>query len=305
MAGQLTSRPFAGEDDYAALRRMLSATIAAGGDWHYCTLGDLDWWRYTDNDPRGIFAAQLWFAPDGSILGCAWPVGDTAILLSDPRQRAIEATMLDWAEARHRASDVATPLSAYSYDGDTPRVALLRERGYTRQEQGYRYRRLPLDGALPEPTLPDGYAVRGLRGEDEVAARVDAHRAAFAPSRMTVEKHRAVMAAPTYRQDLDLVAVAPDGQFASFALGWFDAANRIGVFEPVGTDPGYQRRGLARAVLAEGLRRFRALGAVVAYINTGIENEAAHRTYEAVGFRTVDDEHQWISPPAQEGGVTR
>lgn len=298
MAMAASSRPFGGEDDYALLRRMLIATVAEGDQWHYCTLGDLDWWRYTDNDPRGIFATQLWFAPDGAVIGCAWPVANDVVLLTDPRHRAIEGAMLDWAEGRHRASGSDAPLIVNGYDGDAARIALLRARGYTRQESGYRYRRQALDGALPEPPIPDGYSVRSLRGDAEVAARVDAHRAAFAPSRMTVEKHRAVMAAPTYRQDLDLVAVAPDGTFAAFALGWFDAANRIGVFEPVGTDPAHQRRGLAKAVLAEGLRRFRALGAEVAYVNTGTGNVAANRAYDAVGFRVVDEEHRWNAPPA-------
>lgn len=289
----VTSRPFGGEDDYDALRRMLIATVAEGDEWHYCTVGDLDWWRYTDNDPRGIFTTQLWFAPDGTVIGCAWPVKNEIILLTDPRHRQIEAAMLDWAEARHRVGGSNAPLIAYSYEGDAARIALLRERGYTRQEHGYRYRRVALDGALPELPPPADYVLRSLRGDDEVAARVAVHRAAFAPSRMTIEKHRAVMAAPTYRRDLDLVAVAPDGSFAAYALGWFDAANRIGVFEPVGTNPAHQRRGLARAVLAEGLRRFQALGAWAAYINTNTDNVAANRAYEAVGFRVVDEEYRW------------
>jgi ribosomal protein S18 acetylase RimI-like enzyme len=123
---------------------------------------------------------------------------------------------------------------------------------------------------------------------------VAVHREAFAPSRMTVEKHRAVMAAPTYRPELDLVVTAPDGTFAAYALVWFDAENRMGVFEPVGTDPAYQRRGLGRAVLTEGLRRLRALGARAAYLSPSGANEAANGLYEAIGFRVVDEEHQWV-----------
>ena len=45
------------------------------------------------------------------------------------------------------------------------------------------------------------------------------------PSSMTVEKHRRAMASPLYRQDLDLVAVAPDGEIAAYALVWFDPVN--------------------------------------------------------------------------------
>ncbi|HEY8598189.1 MAG TPA: GNAT family N-acetyltransferase, partial [Thermomicrobiales bacterium] len=285
----MQTRPFATEADYAQLRRLLVASVAEGYEAHYCTIGDLDWWRYTDNDPAGIAVTQLWFTADGTLVGCAWPVGAEVILLSHPRYRAVEGEMLAWAEARRRerAAIEGAPLtlSINGYDGDATRLALLRESGYRRSGRCYRYRRQALDRVLDAPTLPSGYAVRHLRGEDEVAARVAVHRAAFAPSRMTVEKHRAVMAAPTYRRELDLVVTAPDGSLMAYALVWFDAENRMGVFEPVGTDPAYQRRGLGRAVLTEGLRRLRALGAQIAYINTNGDNGAANRLYDAVGFR--------------------
>ncbi len=297
----MISRPFADEADYARLRQLLIAMVAVGDERHYCTIGDLDWWRYTDGDLAQIFAAQLWFTPADDLIGCAWPVGAEVILFSDPWQRGIEAEMLAWATAQRQqaAADKPLTLTAYAFDGDAVRVALLQGQGYQRQEQGFRYRRQDLRGALPTAPLPAGYTVRALAGPEEVAGRVAAHRAAFAPSRMTVEKHNAVRAAPTYRQDLDLVAVGPDGQIAAYALVWHDPANRIGVFEPVGTDPTHQRRGLGAALLAEGLRRLQALEAQTAYINTSTANVAANRLYAAMGFTVVDESHPWVRTLAQ------
>ena len=40
----------------------------------------------------------------------------------------------------------------------------------------------------------------------------------------------------------------------------YDEANRRGIFEPVVTHPDHRRRGLARALMLEGMRRARALG---------------------------------------------
>jgi mycothiol synthase len=294
-----TSRPYADEADYAQMRRLLIDIVALGGDAHYCTVGDLDWWRFTSGDnPDSAQQAQLWFAPGGALIGIAWPSGTQVDLMVHPDNRAVEAEMLAWAEARRRetGADEAGPLTftAWSYDGDAPRIALLRAQGYERTETVLRYRRRSLDGALPEPPLPPGYTIRNMAGEDDLERRVAVHRAAFAPSKMTTAKHRAVMASLTYRPELDLFTVAPDSSFASYCIVWFDAANRIGVFEPVGTHPDHQRRGLGKVVLAEGFRRLRALGAEKAFVaSTGDTNPASNALYESVGFRLVDEFHAW------------
>ena len=40
-----------------------------------------------------------------------------------------------------------------------------------------------------------------------------------------------------YQSDLDFIVEDPEGTAVAFALGWYDEANRLGEFEPVGTDP--------------------------------------------------------------------
>lgn len=292
----IVSREYAGEADYERVRRMLVAAVGAGDERHYCTVGDLDWWRFTSNDPDPLAAVRLWLDGD-TALGAVWPVAGQVELLTDPQHRQLEEAMLDWAEARHRENYAEAgetpPFTAYSYDGDAERVARLQRRGYRRTDECYRYRRRPLVDPIPDAALPPGYTLRHVAGEADLEARVNVHRTAFAPSRMTTTKHRAVMAAPTYRPELDLITVAPDGNFASYCLAWYDAANHIGVFEPVGTDPVYQRRGLGKAVMSEGLRRLQALGARVAYVNTNGDNEGANPLYESLGFRVVDENHAW------------
>lgn len=295
----VTSRRFADEADYARMRRLVIETVALGGDRHLCTVGDLDWWNaQRGNAPGSAREAQLWFADDGELVAFAWPGQAEADFIVHPHHRAVLDAMLTWAEERQRATTPAAAepptFSTYAYDGDADFVARLQARGYQRLERVLRYRRRSLDGILPTPPLPAGYTIRNMAGEDDLERRVAVHRAAFAPSRMTVEKHRAVMASPTYRQDLDLFAVAPDGSYASYCIVWFDAANRLGLFEPVGTHPDHQRRGLGKAVLAEGLRRLKALGARNAFVSsTGDGNPASNALYESVGFRLVDENHAW------------
>lgn len=292
----ITSRPYAGEADYARIRALLIDTYALGGPAVYCTIGDLDWWRYTDEDPESIRSARLWVEDAGAVVGVAWPKGDQVDALVHPRHRTIEDAMFAWAEGRRAAEAGAgerTTLTAQVFLHDRERTAVLRRRGYARGERFYRYRERDLMGTLPEPVLPPGYRLRQVAGEADIEPRVAVHRDAFAPSRMTAGKHRAVMGSPTYRPDLDLVAVAPDGAFAAFCIVWFDAANRIGVFEPVGCNSAHRRRGLGRAIMAEGLRRLQGLGARRAYVTSAGGAPEANGLYEAAGFRLVDDDYAW------------
>lgn len=141
------------------------------------------------------------------------------------------------------------------------------------------------------PRSVDGFEIRALRGEREHAARADAARLAF-ESTLEPEVHRArylhFMRSPGYVLDHDLVAVAPDGTIASFAIYWLDDELSLGQFEPVGTHPGFRRRGLARALLHEGLARLAVSGIERARVMTGGANERARRTYLDSGFKLVD-----------------
>ncbi len=292
-----TSRPYASEDDYALIRALLIDVYTIGGPPVGCSVGDLDWWRYTDEDPSVMAQVGLWFA-GGDLAGFAWPSGDQVAAIVHPRHRALADELLAWAERRRRdeRADGEEPVTftAWAFDGDRERVAILEHRGYARGDRFYHYRLRGVDRP-PRPALPPGYTLRHVAGEEDVERRVAVHRDAFAPSRYTTAKHRAVMRAPTYRPELDLVVVAPDGAFAAFAIVWYDAANRLGVFEPVGVHSAHRRRGLGAAIVWEGHRRLAALGARTATVmsGSGPAAEAANRLYDAGGFPVLDRNRAW------------
>ena len=93
--------------------------------------------------------------------------------------------------------------------------------------------------------------------------------------------------APDYRSDLDLVILTPEGEVAGFANFWFDEKNRIGILEPLGTIPTYQKQGLASALLSEGINRLYELGARRLYGGAGQE------FYKKFGFEIVDFRDIW------------
>jgi mycothiol synthase len=78
-----------------------------------------------------------------------------------------------------------------------------------------------------------------------------------------------------YRRDLDLVAIAPEGAIASFCTIWFDDVTRSACFKQVATVPAYQRRGLGKAVMTEGLRHLQRMGATLALVGVIVQRPMA------------------------------
>ena len=292
------SRPFASESDYGLMSRLLVEVLALAGPPVYATIGNLDWWRVAEDDPRSIYQTQLWF-DNGRLIAFAWPIEGQIDIVVHPDYSPLHNAALAWSEtyfAVHAAEATVAPWVAWAFTSDAARIAALSARGYRRTERGLVVYGQTVPDPAPQPALPDGYTIRAVRGVAEVEQRVAVQRAAFESTWMTAERHDRVRNSPTYRPELDIVVVAPDGEFAAFALLWFDEANQMGVFEPLGVAPAYQRLGLGRAIMAEGLRRLAAAGARVACVETGRDHQTARRLYEATGFTLLDTDYAWARP---------
>lgn len=117
--------------------------------------------------------------------------------------------------------------------------------------------------------------------------------AAFGRSVHTAAEYRVFATrSPSFRHDLNLVAEAPDGSFAAHAGLTLDEANRHGIIEPVCTHPDHRRHGLAQALMLDGLRRLRDLGAATCDVETG-DMVPANALYRSLGFTEEYRGHRW------------
>jgi ribosomal protein S18 acetylase RimI-like enzyme len=286
------------ESDYERIRALLVEILRLQGPPVDCTVGDLDWWRFAwGASPSDIETARLWEDPRRRLLAVAWFGYALVDQFVHPAHRDLEDEMLAWAESERagekRAAEGDHTLTAFAFERDPIRPAILARRGYVCTDRyGLRFGR-PLTGAIASPGLPPGYRVRTLRNDEDVERRVAVHRAAFAHTKVTLEEYRALQDAPSYRLDQDFVVESPDGSFAAFALVWLDEANQTMLFEPVGCHPDHRRRGLTRALLVEACRRMQARGARYALVGTSHVNEAAAGLYRSAGFVHLDRFHEW------------
>ncbi len=113
---------------------------------------------------------------------------------------------------------------------------------------------------------------------------------------MTIEKYRFCRTTPLYRPALDLVARAPDGSVAAFALAWLDPLTLGVELEPVGVVPKHQRRGLGAAVCRAALRAATRMGATRAIIAAEAANPAANALYASLGLRVEARVVAWLRP---------
>jgi GNAT superfamily N-acetyltransferase len=85
-----------------------------------------------------------------------------------------------------------------------------------------------------------------------------------------------------YDPELDLSVEADDGRVGGYALFWFDPTTLVGLLEPMRVEDDYQRRGLARMLLTNGLDRLARKGA--RRLKVGFESDAARTLYLGAGF---------------------
>jgi mycothiol synthase len=300
------ARPFQCEDDYWRIRGFLRGVSLLNGRHDYAwSLLRWDYWRWHVNE--NIFKLSLpdvitLWEEDGQIVAMLNPdsPGEAFFQIHPAyHERALVADMLEVAEGKlaKTKDDGTRELLAWVNANDETTKEIFSRCGYTRSKYlAEHLRRRSFTTPVPAFIPPAGYTVRALGNEDELSARSWLSWKAFHPEEPDEdyqgwEWYRNVQRIPLYRRDLDIVAVAPDGELAAFCTVWFDDVTRTAVFEPVGTHPEHQKRGLGKAMMSEGLRRAERLGSTLVTVSS--YGEAAHALYESMGFTEFDLLEPW------------
>lgn len=244
---------------------------------------------------------RLWEDAAGKLAGFAilqgpWGTLDFGATLA-ARSSGLESEIMAWGAARAQAiadrRRAPFTLALEAREDDADRIALFQAHGF--DERGWDLLSLTRNLAAPldAPAVPAGFRLRPLRGDDEAAAYVAVHQAAFGTRNMTLEWRQRTLLMPQHRPDLDLVAEAPSGALAAVGIGWLDPAGVRGQVEPLAVHPEYQRHGLGRALLLEMFRRMQAAGAREVNVEVHAAEAAPRALYEAVGFRPQDVIAAW------------
>ena len=267
-----------------------------------------DYWRWPGVESWGGGPPEkevcIWEMPEGRIAAVLNTEGHGEAFLQvhpDLRTPELESEMLAAAEQQLAipSANGGQVLTVCTDSHDELRQDILKRGGYAKEDGGEHQHRLSLSTPIPDTPIAEGFTVRALGDVDELPARSWFSWKAFQPDEpeenyeaLGWEWYLDIQRCPLYRRDLDLVAVAPNGDLASFCTVWYDDVTRSAYFEPVGTYTPYQRRGLARGVMYEGLRRVKRLGATMAFV--GGHSPEANALYASVMGQEYALSERWV-----------
>lgn len=303
----MTVRPYKSNEDDWRIRGFLRSIYELNEkhllSWH---VSRYDCWRWSNMENYGSSGAMqklcfIWELRNRQIAGVLHPEDAGQVFLQvhpEFRNLDLEEAMLSQAEQYLAVKkENQKEITVWVPEHDHLRQNLLQERGYTKAEFHDFQWFLCLDSDIPEATVPAGYQLHALGDKSAWQALKLAHWASFHPDETQAptpdeDWYHSLQLAPLYRRDLDLIVTTHRGDLVAFATVWFDDATRSGMFEPVGTVPKHQRKGLATALMLEGLQRLKERGAVRAHVGT--LSKVANQLYNSVGFTNCDLSERWV-----------
>jgi GNAT superfamily N-acetyltransferase len=146
---------------------------------------------------------------------------------------------------------------------------------------------------LPTYELPEGYVITSLAdGVDLRRLHRCLHRGFDHPEPVPEDDEalawrRRSLTAPSLIPELNIVVVAPGGEYAAYCGSFHDPSTSFVQLEPVCTAPSHRGLGCGRAAVLEALTRAARLGVRTAYVGSG------QRFYSALGFGAFHRSRWW------------
>jgi ribosomal protein S18 acetylase RimI-like enzyme len=283
-----SARRFLGE--IYPIRRAYSNWIPSR--WENMKFGPGGEGEYLDEEDEYLKVWEI----DGQIVALSRtrPSGDCTLLIH-PEHTAHSRQIMAWMEEHEKelAMSDDVKMTIVTDDADSELISTLVSLGFEKDEIDGDNQVRPLDAPVPDYSLPEGYTVRHAVDDDyekylEIQSSVFRHM-----KHMTMKRYLHYRSASFYQEELDIVAVAPSGEFAAFCTGRIDPVSKIAELEPVGTHPEHRQKGLAKAVILECLKRLEKHKPTAVVILGAAPSDAARNLYESVGFINEGERHYW------------
>jgi mycothiol synthase len=298
---EVKSRHYRDNTDLERMRHLLQIGSQSNIPASYMHPGFLDWdthcppdeqanqrnlrlWECVSRDPPTLEAFAVFSRHEGS-----FDLFVNPDLHGTPLHETVMDEYVVWAKARAREAGLKQfePFWVFEYDKVLNR--LMKARGFVEvhADPAPPLFERSLD-ELPPMMLPEGFTVQAVGNLADGRLRAHVTYGAFNSDddwELFSAEYAQFIGSAVYDGERDLFVRSPEGRGASACTIWYDQVNAVGLFEPVATHPDFQRMGLGKAVMTEGLRRMKAAGMRRAILGFDPNNAAALALYSSLGFR--------------------
>jgi len=303
---KIVSRVYNSDEDFTPVMTFLCETFKKTKSYQNWFPDRFENSHKGGGDVRWVDDIRIWEETNGSstpsekkIIALANPESPTDYFIQiDPAYSFLDQEILEWIEKhckkKKKDAHKKEKLRIHTIEGNSARESLLSELDYKKGEISGYLRLRPIDLPIPPIGHCESYEIRSIKGKSDYDQLASVTRLVFGHGEwFNAEVYEEITRCSFYKQDLDLVAVAPDGTFASFCTVRIDPASRITNLEPVGTHPNHRKLGLAKALIFEGLRRALKYNPSLFYVGAA-NTPAANRLYESAGYTDKMAEYCWL-----------
>lgn len=207
----------------------------------------------------------------------------------------LKTEMLDYAEKNlYGISKQNTKyLRVYINDFDNSIIKEIKNRNYKRDKSYDRsLSQYIIPSSFPEININPKFKLQSLQDDNDYAK---IHKVLWRgfnhsgePDKEGIKDRITMQSVPSFRKDLNIVAVNEEGYFVSYAGMWFDKINKYAYVEPVATDPDYRKLGIGKCTVLEGIRRCAGYGAKIVFVGSNLI------FYQKIGFKKIINLECWI-----------
>lgn len=212
------------------------------------------------------------------------------------RDRLFDAILARAQETARAEPQWSARLQAVCFAFETDAIRHYQAKGLAHYESGYMMGR-SLAEPVPDLPAPAGVEVRAWRMESEAEQLryLAAHNAALQDYPWDLGMLRYFMGSPMWAVGTSFTAFAGDEIAGSLLAYWNEGENQrsgqlVGSTEEIFVLPPWRGRGIARCLIARGLRFLREQGLAEARLEMASTNAAALALYRSMGYRVLHEQ---------------
>jgi GNAT superfamily N-acetyltransferase len=305
----ITCRKFYGVEDYLRLKRFLEESVSISGVKFYFNVNSLEFGYdlYEDKSYMEAVAEDLgnnsflWFENDKLMGGIM--AGRRIQLFINPKDKhrfgemykaAGEAVNKYIEEGGNLGISDFSECSWRPFDGDSEIERVLTENQYHKTEEYWVLRYFDHSESVKEAKLPEGYYIKTLSEIPDISKVVEMYSECLGMDFGEISLRKARQSS-AYRNELDIIVMAPDHTPAALCSGRYDEKNKMASFEAVACFREHRKKGISRAMMLHALKAAGDLGAEISTVLTLTPDQfpAPNRLYESVGFKLAGNRYTW------------